>query len=931
MKTLKKVLAVVLALAMVLGMAVTASATFTDAAEISAEYKEAVEVMNAVGVFVGSNGKMNPKANLTRAEAAKLITYLLVGEDVAEALPVVSIFKDVDASNWANKYVAYLYNEKIVSGVGAGKFNPQGQVTGYEFGKMLLVALGYDPEIEGLTGTTWAVNTSKLMSNNGIAKAVKAVATAALTREEAAQYCLNALKATCVEYKGNSTITAGNVTVKTTAAASKVDTIGYDTIGYDVFLQLGEKLYKGDLVKVNGTTTDGLGRPSTTWNYDTKEVGTYAAKADHTVVVKKKGKTIADAIDTASKKFEDALANDSSHHNYFINGAETVTGPAYIGPTTETEVGDIVEIFLDENDVTKVATVAIIRYSAGQLSAAPVTKGKEADDTLEVRLPGVTALTSYKDADKVLGYEGLAKNDVVYFYADNEDVYHLAKAEKLTGKLTSYTTGNPTKYTIDGKQYVVNTGADPSLTGATNTTYDYFLDNNGYIVFAKATEKELSDYVVLQDIAWVSAAGIANGKFAEARLVKLDGTTEIVKVASITNAATTPVTYELAEATSGTKISAADAKSTYANKFFFTYELNSDGDYELAMVKGDKIANGSDTTNAIGTYKASSGTFDSIKVNDETVFVVVNDPAKATPSYKVYTGKNSVPNFTNTVADKLGYVYVTKSDMAQYVYVFAYETADTTGDKVYFLADASSVTSVKKEDNTTYEYSTYKAVVNGKLTDVNVKSTCTTPAVGSLYTPTYNADGIISALTDVADRDLAFVYGYSFAGTTLTTSKSGDTYANAYNCPADTVVILKDTDGEYTQMTAAEITADANDRVYVVVTSSDAHKVELIYIQEQDADETGIVATDTTPAKLKGVATPAAGSAPAYTTFTGASGKDVTITCNGGCLIQTASSLEGTYSGSDYNTKSFDTTGTYYVKVTAEDTSVAYYVVVVTA
>jgi len=152
MKNFKKALSLVLALAMIFGMTTFASAAYTDAAQVTD--KEAVEVMTAVGVFNGISGAFQPAANLTRAQAAKLICYLAVGEDVAEALPTVAIFKDVDTTHWANPYIAYLYNEGVVSGVGAGKFNPNGNVTGYEFGKMLLGCLGYDAAKENLKGET---------------------------------------------------------------------------------------------------------------------------------------------------------------------------------------------------------------------------------------------------------------------------------------------------------------------------------------------------------------------------------------------------------------------------------------------------------------------------------------------------------------------------------------------------------------------------------------------------------------------------------------------------------------------------------------------------------------------------------------------------------------------------------------------------------
>ena len=52
MRNLKKILALVLALMMVLSMMVTANAAFADQDSINADYAEAVEVMNAIGIGV---------------------------------------------------------------------------------------------------------------------------------------------------------------------------------------------------------------------------------------------------------------------------------------------------------------------------------------------------------------------------------------------------------------------------------------------------------------------------------------------------------------------------------------------------------------------------------------------------------------------------------------------------------------------------------------------------------------------------------------------------------------------------------------------------------------------------------------------------------------------------------------------------------------
>jgi len=144
---MKKLLALVLALVMTLSLCTVSNAKYSDAAEV--DFDEAVEVLSAVGVFQGDeNGKFLPKATLTREAAAKLIAYLALGKDVAEALPAVKVFNDVEANRWSAKYIAYCADAGFIAGDGNGNFLPAAELTGYAFGKMVLCVLGYDAKIE---------------------------------------------------------------------------------------------------------------------------------------------------------------------------------------------------------------------------------------------------------------------------------------------------------------------------------------------------------------------------------------------------------------------------------------------------------------------------------------------------------------------------------------------------------------------------------------------------------------------------------------------------------------------------------------------------------------------------------------------------------------------------------------------------------------
>ena len=119
MRNLKKVLALVLALVMSLSLVTIANASidFTDADDV--KYEEAVDVMSSIGVIEGfETGAFNPNGTLTREQAAKIITYMMLGQTQADKLvTTIAPYSDVAATRWSAGAIAYCTNEGILSGV----------------------------------------------------------------------------------------------------------------------------------------------------------------------------------------------------------------------------------------------------------------------------------------------------------------------------------------------------------------------------------------------------------------------------------------------------------------------------------------------------------------------------------------------------------------------------------------------------------------------------------------------------------------------------------------------------------------------------------------------------------------------------------------------------------------------------------------------
>ena len=219
---MKKLLALVLALVMSMSLVTISNAAFKDADKI--DYKEAVDVMNAVGVFIGDEkGNFNAKENLTREQAAKIIAYLELGSKAADAMVGGNTFTDVASSRWSAGFIAYCAQASIVSGVGDGKFAPDAKLT-----RGMLVTTLYrladEPEVTE-PATFQDVSEGRYFSDAiawaedvGIAKGITETHFApdsAVTREQAVTFLYRYV----TEYLKETPVTGGNLSSFTDAGS----------------------------------------------------------------------------------------------------------------------------------------------------------------------------------------------------------------------------------------------------------------------------------------------------------------------------------------------------------------------------------------------------------------------------------------------------------------------------------------------------------------------------------------------------------------------------------------------------------------------------------------------------------------------------------------------------------------------------------------
>ena len=497
---MKKFLSLVLALVMTMSL-VTVSAgakDFTDDSEIT--YKEAVDVISALGVVDGySDGDFRPDDVLTRGAAAKIICNLILGPTTASALAASTApFKDVPVTNTFAGYITYCSQQGIISGYADGTFRPTGTLSGNAFMKMLLGALGYDSSIEGYTGPNWQVSVIKQASGIGLDDGNdEFVGSQAVTRQEAALYAFNMLQATMVEYDKKDTIVVGDITINTTSTRKDVEN-NTNTDGNidgerngDGLMQFGEKYFK-DLEKEDAT--DIFGHPSSKWVYDGDDVGTYANEADATYVVEDDDMNVGQVVTSSS--YMNYSSSEAKDAKYFLNGDDNEVKSSEL-----VAVGDIVEAY--ENDNGDVETVVVSRYTVAKIDKVDtdVSTAESRNGASEVLtltdLDGDNSndyYDKYDDAEKTLrGYASSYDEGTVLAVAFRDgkfgdEVLASYEAEAVSGKVTAFREDETV--TMDGTKYEFarsKDGTDGFVDGITKNfdfdkEYTIYLTADGYVI-----------------------------------------------------------------------------------------------------------------------------------------------------------------------------------------------------------------------------------------------------------------------------------------------------------------------------------------------------------------------------------------------------------------------------------------------------------------
>lgn len=697
MKNLKKVLSLVLALAMALSLMTVAFAKdahdYTDFDEVT--YKEAVDVMSAIGVIDGMNSTtFDPNGTLTREQAAKIITYMLLGPDAAEKLgPQSTGFTDVPASRWSSPYIGYCASRGIVNGTSATTFDPTGKLTGYAFAKMLLTSLGYGVNDE-YVGKAWTLAVARDGMQIGLYDEVQ-VSNAVITRNEAAQLAFDALNTNQVVWSE----------LFNTYTAYSLDLGNQQLLG-----TLADKVF--DLTPT--FKDDGYHYTTRAWRQGNKVVTDYY-NIDEIIA------TVTDADTTVGALLKDYewQTKDSDGHALkipmYVNGtqrdADALATLKGLNPGAKLLKNGYQVNLVDSDDNGEVdKVVVVVEYLAKVTRVNAATSSEDRSVNLDIYD------TTGKVTKTKVETEDFAKDQYILIVPNSDNTagfqepLEMKAAQVVTGSVSAFykdsvvdgSKNTDGSVTVDGTKYKYNSifaytadralGDDLATNGYTlgsKATYNFYLDSLGYVIGVEVADDSISDYAYIID-----KGEDAFQQHNIAKVLLSNGTVATYTISDDSDAAaldTTTVNSDTSSAKAGT---------------IWAYSINSANEIVLTELTGkyDQVASTGDG-NTIksftkGTTVIKLSASDFAYATDETVFVYYNGGKVV----GTYTGKDNAPSISNKVAsvavkaDSKGinyaqFVVVTDAPEAltgdNFVYALSSSykgfSTDNNGDKIYYF------------------------------------------------------------------------------------------------------------------------------------------------------------------------------------------------------------------------------------------------------
>ena len=594
MRNLKRALSLALAAIMLVGMMVVSAsaASYNDLTDKDPIVnKDAVSMLVTLGVIEGKpDGSYAPTEGVDRAQMAKMISVIMnQGVDngaLYENSP--SGLTDI-SSHWAKGHINYCYTTGIIAGRGNGKFDPDAGVTGSEAAKMLLVAAGYDPAIEGLTGTDWEINTNALASKLGIFRNFKGSVAEPLSRDNAALLIYNALDVEMIESYTNNGYAMAYSDARTILSSMygvyKVEGV---VVG-NKWAEL-DKTDSDSALKDGKTVLDNVVLYSSTTSNTTKDEGVaQSGKIAFNVdtPVDFLGKTVTMYIEKTTILSDSKVLGVSTKDDVNVINATAATqstvkdylkgtGVAVTKGTefyvnygyckTEEDAHNLINDYSyaannsDKFNLNGVDVEIIDNNNDGDAEYVLFTREtlsevrtySEKNETISFYAPGYDknnelankTVTETEDFEDVVFNDEVTTDDLILYVQYGGRTY-ISAPEVVTGKMTRVDRDKADELfiTVDGEEYrqsyildaasLVDVDltrfdiADAKNEPGFDNSYDFVLDSNGYVIAIRPAEEVVTNYALVVDSAWTLNALDRSG---QVKILMTDGTVKTYSI-----------------------------------------------------------------------------------------------------------------------------------------------------------------------------------------------------------------------------------------------------------------------------------------------------------------------------------------------------------------------------------------------------------------
>ena len=843
MNNLKRVLSLALSGIMLVGMmAVGASAAdFSDADKIS--NTEAVNTLVSLGVINGKDdGSYGPEEIVTRAQMAKMITVALNGgKDFKYGTKATPTYTDIKG-HWAESYIEYCTSLNIIAGQGDGTFNPDAPVTASAASKMMLVAIGYDANDEGMVGVDWEVNTNRLADNKGFYAGLTGLnVSEGLTRDDAAQVIFNGCDANMIEYDYKLVSENGNLSTKAVAKD-----LAYDIFGKKFELLEGVGMLKSisydkDRKEYTYTVADGAvdgegNKTPLTFKSESDFTSLYGMNVKALYKVENRKNSVYGVFDNGDttvvatkaditdwKAADDELKIAGTKYTLAQNAEAT---PVFVAPDGKAfaETNKFLDDVMNDANVTEASALVFVGEDSSKIDYVVLTPATVAKVTF-VNSTTVTAGGSYDLKDDVVE-EGLKKGDYVKVVKKENSVHGVntvTKLETVTGTVDA-TRSDETK--IDGTWYKNAKKIDGDAL-ALGEEFDLFVI--GKTIFAA---NQVSESASLKDVLLFTDGGAVRYGVSEGRAYFTDGTNQIVKVS---------------------KVAGADVKNAPADGLY-TFKVKN-GEYELTAISADNKA-GTDEYNAtqkkvdgekIGTYYIA---------DDAVIFASTKDSKTA----KIFKGTDA-QKWENAEASEI--VLLSKNvkgmptTQVAYVKLTSEDMPVKKGDTKYGFVTSKPET-VLKDDETYASYTVWTE--DGEIDVLDEDGRDTVAKKGEVISFKDVGDGTINTVTAISKDDLTNAYALKgLNGDNILLVKPDGTESTIVSKDKDTVILYVNTkDDAGVAGGELEVAGEYKEgqyllNVWVVARSGATTKADLIVydvagdIDNYDNDKNGVTSGDKKP------------------------------------------------------------------------------------